>query len=77
MASNTFCVGNMRYRRATKQGRNPAGLGRPYVQRLFEEDETAMAKAKELLGIYYNKNDFVRTAVKFYIRNVYTELLNT
>jgi len=74
----TYSTGETKLvKRHVKQGRKPSGLGKPFLQRLSEDDEKIMNEIEKKLGFYYNKNDFVRTAVKFYINNVYTELLNT
>lgn len=59
-----------------KQGRIPSGLGRPKLVRLKETDEEKMGILKEKLGIYWNENEFIRTAVSEKLSNsVYTELL--
>ena len=80
MASKTYIqhyAGGTRklVRRSLKQGRKSCGLGTPFLQRLFEQDEEILLVVKEKLGYLYNKNDFVRNAVKYYINSVYTELL--
>ena len=64
-------------RRSTKQGRRSSGLGKPRLVRLYQEDEVFMDLGKQKLGCFYNENEFIRNAVKYYISNVYTELLNT
>ena len=75
MASNIYKINGMKYSRSVRQGARPLGLGKPFVQRLFEEDERILELVKKNLGCFYNKNDFVRSAVKYYINNIYTELL--
>lgn len=75
MASNIYEINGRKYRRSVKQGAKPMGLGKPFVQRLFDDDEKVLELAKERFGYLYNKNDFVRSAVKYYINNVYMELL--
>lgn len=64
-------------KRSVKQGRKPGGLGKPKLIRLSKRSEETMALAKERLGRFYNENEFVRTAVDYYVDNVYTELLNS
>lgn len=80
MASNIYLQyymdGSKKFvRRSKKQGRIPSKLGSPFIQRLYEDDEEIIIKVKEKSGYLYNKNSFVRNAVKYYISNVYTELL--
>jgi hypothetical protein len=64
-------------KRSVKQGRISSGLGKPKLVRLYKEDEVVMDLGKQKLGCFYNENEFIRNAVKYYINNVYTELLNT
>ena len=76
MASNTYEVNGKKYRRSTKQGRMPSGLGKSQKYRLYESDEKRLLVMKSNLGEYYNKNEIVRIAVKLYLDNfVPTELL--
>jgi hypothetical protein len=77
MASNTYEVNGKKYRRSTRQGRTPSGLGKSQKYRLYENDEKRLLIIKSNLGEYYNKNKIVRIAVKLYLDNfVPTELLN-
>lgn len=57
------------------QGRKPSGLGKPELYRLYAEDEEKLSILKEKLGIYYNKNEIVRQAVRLALETVYTELV--
>lgn len=77
MTSSTFVINNKRYRRSVRQGRRRSGLGKAFQQRLFDDDEKTLLLIKERLGYLYNKNEFVRCAVKYYINTVYAELLKT
>lgn len=65
-------------RRRVKQGRRPSGLGRPKLIRLCAEDEEKMKILKEKFGMYWNENEFIRSAVSEKLCNsVYTELLKS
>ena len=64
-------------RRKTKQGRNPIGLGKPKLIRLYAEDEEKMKVIKEKLGYLFNENEIVRDAVHKIIISIYTELVKT
>jgi hypothetical protein len=80
MASNIYTQvyvdgTSKKVRRIVKQGRKTSGLGKPFLQKLYADDEEALLKIKDKLGYLYNKNEFVSIAVKFYINNAYMELL--
>lgn len=67
-------------RRVVKQGRKASGLAKPQIVRLFDGDKTKLHKRAELMGEYWNENEFIRQAVHKAIENtrsVYIELLNT
>jgi hypothetical protein len=59
--------------RSAKQGRKPSGLGKPKLIRLSAEDEEKLKILKEKLGMYWNENEFIRSAVSEKLSNsVYT-----
>jgi len=62
-------------KRSVLQGRKSSGLGKPKLVRLYKDDEVVLSLGKQKLGYLYNENEFIRNAVKYYISNVYTELL--
>ena len=66
---------NPAHTRKGTQGRKPSGLGKPELYRLYAEDEEKLSILKEKLGIYYNKNEIVRQAVRLALETVYTELV--
>ena len=80
MAANTYTAqtisGPVRTRRATKQGRKPSGLAKPELVRLYAEDDEKLKVLGEQLGYLWNRNEFIRMAVRKQLMNsVYTELL--
>jgi len=83
MASNSYIQyysdgTKKQLRRRIKQGRKPSGLGKPKLIRLYAEDEEKMKVLKEKFGMYWNENEFIRSAVSEKLSNsVYTELLKT
>ena len=77
MASKIFEINGRKYRRSARQGRNPSGLGKPKLVRLYESDEDVLRKAKDKLGYLYNENELIRSAVNYYLKSVYIELINT
>lgn len=81
MASNIYTrhtiTGSQKFTRKGTQGRKPSGLGKPELYRLYAEDEEKLLILKEKLGMYYNKNEIVRQAVRLALETVYTELLKT
>ena len=65
-------------RRRIKQGRKSNGLAKPKLIRLYEVDEEKMKLLKNKFGIYWNENDFIRSAVSEKLSNsVYIELLKS
>lgn len=68
----------MRYTRKVKQGRKPSGLAKPQLVRLYADDVAELKRRADLMGEYWNENEFIRQAVRKAIedsRSIYTELL--
>ena len=66
------------YTRKGSQGRKPSGLGKPFLIRLDMDSEVELIREADKLGYYWNKNDFIRSAVREKLNNsIYTELVNT
>ena len=82
MSSNTYTQRTAdgqckQYRRSTRQGRRPLGLGKPKLVRLHDETESKLEFIKSKLGYLYNENQIVLEAVRKTVDLIYTELLNT
>lgn len=81
MASNVYLQqyadgSSVLRRRSTKQGRKPSGLAKPELVRLRAEDSASLDRIGERLGYLWNRNEFIRSAVRRALEDsVYIELL--
>lgn len=81
MSANVFTrhtiTGDVKLRRLVKQGRKPSGLAAPRLYRLRQDSVDRFARMAEMMGEYWNENEFVRDAVARAVESVYTELVKT